>query len=691
MPNPKKSSRKHIPRHKAVNYVSLKPHFWAPAGAAILALAVFIAYFPSLNGGFIWDDEILLTQNRLINAPGGMHRIWCTTDPIDYWPLTNTTFWIEWRLWEMHSTGCHVTNLVLHIAASLLIWTILRKLSIPGAFLAALIFALHPVNVESVAWIAQRKNTLSMLFFLLSILWYLKAEMYSSSGQYQSCHTGAKRWYWLSFAAFVWAMLSKGSAAVLPALLLGIIWWRRRLTKRDFLRTAPFFAIAVALTLVNIWFQRSDVGDNIRDADFLERLLGAGTVVWFYLYKALLPLNLIFIYPQWNIQTNHLVWWMPLLAAVVVTAVLWLYRNTWTRPLLFAWGFFCVSLLPVMGFTDVYFMKYSLVADHYQYAAIIGVIALLAAGWNTWQKQAKRLTRWTANCIPVIVTFALVSLTWQQSTLYSDAMTLYQTTLEKNPKCWMAHNNLGLLLEQKGNLQEAMDHYNQSILFNPKNAEAYNNMGYALDSAGRLPEAIAQYEQALRYKQNFAEAHNNLGVTLIKMDRTQDAIEHFKQALRLKPTYAEAHNNLGEALALSDQSQEAIKSYEQALALKPDFPEAQHNLGRILLQTGRPQESIKYFEQSLKLKPDYFRTHNNLGTALLRTGRLEEAIEHYKQALRIKPDYIEAYANLASACAKANRPAEAVDFAQKGLELARSKGQTALAKQFEEFLDSYGK
>ena len=483
-------------------------------------------------------------------------------------------------------------------------------------------------------------------------------------------------------------MLSKGSTAVLPVLLLGIIWWQRKLTKWDFLRTALFFIIAAALTLVNIWFQRSDVGEIIRNAGFLERLLGAGSVVWFYLYKALLPLNLIFIYPQWNIQTDQLLWWLPLLAAVVVTAVLWLYRETWSRPLLFAWGFFCVSLLPVMGFTDVYFMKYSLVADHYQYAAIIGLIALLAAGWNSWQKQAKRPTRWAANCLPAIVTVALASLTWQQSKLYSDPMTLYQATLEKNPNCWMAHNNLGLILEEKGDLKEAMDHYNKSILFNSNNAEAYNNRGFIFLKSDRLPEAIAQFEQALRYKQNFAEAHNNMGNALLKMGRPQDAIEHFNQALRLKPTYAEAQNNLGEVLALSDRPQEAIKSYEQALALKPDFPEAQHNLGRILLQTGHPQEAIKYFEQSLKLKPDYFFTHNNLGTALLRTGRLEEAIEHYKQALRIKPDYIDAYANLASACAKANRPAEAVDFARKGLELARSKGQTATAKQFEDFLKS---
>ena len=684
--------------------LALKPNVFVSAGAAIIVLTVFIVYFPSLNGGFIWDDELFVTKNQITTSSDGLYRFWCTNDPIDYWPLTNSTFWIEWRLWGMNSTGYHVTNLLLHIATAIMIWIILRKLSIPGAFLAAMIFVVHPVNVESVAWIAQRKNLTAMLFLLLSILWYLNDFTSSCRNKAQSsrhtpcadpahgvCGLLGGHWYWLSLAAFLLAMLSKGSAAVLPALVLGIIWWRRRLTKWDFLRTAPFFIIAVALTFVNIWFQRRDLEEIIRNAGFLERLLGAGAVVWFYLYKTLLPLNLIFIYPQWNIQTGNLWWWMPLLSAVVITIALWFYRKTWSRPFLFAWGFFCVSLVPVMGLTDVYFMKYALVADHYQYTAVIGAIALTAAGWSIWHDKTNRPTRWALNCTAAIVLVVLGSLTWRQSGLYGNAMTLYQATLEKNPNCWMAHNNLGLILEEKGRLQDAMDHYKKSVLLNPKNSEAYNNLGGLLLKTGRLPEAIVQFEQALRYKQNFAEAHNNLGLVLVNIGRLDEAIEHFKQALRLKPSYAETQNNLGEVLARTDRPQEAIKCYEQALALKPDFPEAEYNLGLILLQTDRPQEAIKYFELSIKLKPDYFITHNNLGTALLRTGRPEEAIEHYKQALRINPDYIQAYLNLAGTYSKTNRPSEAVACARTGLELARSKGQMDMAKQFEEILDSYGK
>ncbi len=693
MPDPKQISSLRILQNKRAEYPAWKANYWAPAGAAILALAVFAAYFPSLNGGFIWDDEMLLTKNHLVNVPGGLHRIWGTTEPIDYWPLTNTSFWMEWRLWDMHPIGYHTTNLILHISAALSIWVILRKLSIPGAFLAALIFALHPVNVESVAWIAQRKNTLSMLFFLLSILWYLKGIKWTvGSGRWavaEKCPGG--QWYWLSFTAFTLAMLSKGSAAVLPVLVLGILWWLGSLTRRDLVRLAPFFLLAAALTAVNAWFQRSDVGDIIRSAGLLERLLGAGGIIWFYLYKAFLPLNLIFIYPQWTIQTGGFAWWLPLFSAAVITVVLWLYRETWGRPLLFAWGFFCVSLLPVMGLVDVYFMKYSLVADHYEYIAVLGAVALAAAGWSTWRKQAKGPALWTANLMPFAAVLALASLTWRQSSLFQDAMTLYQTTLEKNPDCWMAHNNLGLILEDMGRGQDAVDHYKKSALLNPGNAEAYNNLGGTLLKAGSPLEAIEQYELALHYKQNFAVAHNNLGMALAILDRLPEAVEQYGEALRLKPYYAEAQNNMGEALVRMYRPEEAINHYKQALALEPNFPEAQYNLGLLLLLTGRPKEAIEYFQQSLKLKPNYYMTHNNLGTALLRTGRLEEAIEHYKQALQIKPDYIEAYANLASACAQANRTAEAIDFAKKGMEIARAKGEFDRVEQFEDFINSIGK
>ncbi len=612
----------------------MKPNLNMLAGAAIIALIAFLAYLPSINGRFIMDDDFLLTNNPFIKASDGLYRLWCTNKSIDYWPMTNTSFWIEWRLWEMNSTGYRVSNLILHIVESLLIWIILRRLSVPGAFLAALLFTLHPVNVESVAWITQRKNMMSMLFFLLSILWYQRffksaSRSYSAwypipAGQFTAhCPPSTAHifpCYWLSLAAFVLAMLGKGSAVVLPVLLLGLLWWLRSLTRREVLRIVPFFLLAVVLTVVNIWFQTHGTDVKIRNAGFAERLLGAGCVLWFYLYKALLPIDLAFIYSPWHFKVGDLLWWLPLLAALMVTAMLWRYRKGCSRPLLFAWGFFGVSLVPVLGFTDVGFMKYSLVADHFQHIAVIGVITLAAAGWSIWRDRARNIAHW-ATASAVVTAGVFTFLTYQQNKLYSDPVTLYQDTLLKNPECWIAKNNLGVELYLAGQLQAP--------------------------------------------------------------------IKYYEQALEQKPDYAPVHNNLGLALNKAGRFQEAIENYQQALSLQPQYPEALNNLGSALVNAGRPQEAIEYYERSLHLKPDYANAHINLGLALADAGRFPEAIEHFRQALRLKPDYAYVYFDLALAHAEMQQSSYAIAAAQKGMELARSKGQLDQAEQIEKWLNSY--
>ncbi len=583
--------------------------FYVPAGVGLIVLAVLFVYSPAINGEFLWDDEALVVNNHLLRMPNGLYGFWCTTAPPDYWPLTNTTFWMEWRLWEMNSTGYHVSNLILHIVEAVLIWIVLRRLSIPGAFLAAVVFAVHPVNVESVAWIAQRKNTLAMLFFLLSILWYFRCIESAPRPTFGRCPVAAKQaaiqhsessfssfilhpssfniFYWLSLGAFLLSMLSKGTMAFLPALLLGIAWWVRPLTRRDWMLSVPFFLVAAALSGVNVYFQTFIANAGvIRSADFTERLLGAGAVIWFYLSKALLPVNLLFIYPQWRIEAADWLWWLPLLAAIAVTAVLWRYRTAWARAVLFAWGFFCLALAPVMGFTDVGFMRISLVSDHYQHVALIGVIALAAAMWSVWRGR----TRGTARAALVAATLgvcALAFLAHWQSGLYSDPVTLYRAILDKNPECWVACDNLG------------------EILLN----------------SGQTQDAIILLERALAVKPDCADAHRNLGDALVKTQRLEEAIDHFKQALRF-----EADNSL---------------------------------------------------------------IHNDFGNALVKAGLRQEAIEQYQQALRIEPTYIDAYHNLALLYAELRRPAEAMATAQKALEVAQSVGQTALAKDIENWMNTY--
>jgi protein O-mannosyl-transferase len=568
MSKSKKSSIKRPSPDQSVSTFPSASMLIVPAGAALIAILACIAFLPSINGGFILDDDILLTGNNLIQGNDGLYRIWCTTEAQDYWPITNTMFWIEWRVWGMNPTGYHVINLFLHVVEAFLIWLILRKLSVPGAFLAALIFTVHPVNVESVAWIAQLKNLMCMLFVLLSIFCYLQSETQPPPTKNRKYLRAVDYWYFLSLLLFILAILSKGSAVVLPVLLLGIIWWQRGgLIMWDFVGTAPFFAAAVGFTLVNVWFQTHGSGEVLRNADFTMRLLGAGGVVWFYLYKALLPIDLAFVYPQWHVLAGNPLWWLPLSAAIAVTAILWMYRKKWSRPVLFAWGFFGVTLAPVMGFTDVGFMKYSLVADHYLHIALIGVVALASAGFCQWRERTRNNFQKVATIIAIAAVATLTLLTWRQNGIYRNPITLYQAALEKNPEFLMGQSNLGVALFMEGRFEESIEHYKQAIKLKSDYPAAHNNLAIALVKMGRYQEAILHFEQALRFQPDYPRAEYNMGITLGKLGRLQEAIKHYENAIRLKPDFTDVYYNLAKAYADADKSAEAIATAQKGLEL----------------------------------------------------------------------------------------------------------------------------
>ena len=627
---------------------------WA---GVLLVLITLIAYLPALRAGFVWDDDTFLTQNPLIKAADGLRRFWLTTEATDYWPVTSTTLWVEWRLWGMQAAGYHLTNLFLHIAECLLLWRTLALLRVPGAFLAALIFAVHPVNVESVVWIAQRKNLVAMLFFLGSIFCFLKREAASKTASPASLGDSGRGWYWLSLTSFVLAMLSKGSVAMLPLVLLGLVAWRRKIGPRDLLQLLPFFVAAAVLAAVDVWFQAHGSAEIIRSAGPLERILGAGGVVWFYLYKALWPASLIFVYPQWHVDPADWLWWFPLLSAVAVTVLL--LRKAFAgsgngaprSALLAAWLYFCAMLVPVMGLTNVYFMKYSLVADHYQHLALIGVVAMAATAWTRWKFKG-------SVAIAAMVTAALACLTCRQCLNYRDAETLYRATIASNPSCWMAHTNLGsLLADIPGRQKEALAEFEEALRLRPDLVEVRNNLGAAwLKTPGRLNDAIGQLEEALRLNPGYAGAHNNLGFALSTIPgRMNDAIAQYEEALRLKPGYAEAHNNLGNALAtIPGRVNDAIAQYEEALRLKPGLADAHNNLGFALVTVpGRLNDAIAQYEEALRLTPEDADAHYNLGNVLATVpGRLNDAVAQYGEALRLKPGYAEAHNNLGIALAR---------------------------------------
>jgi len=590
------------------------------AGAILLCCVTAIAYLPALRNGYIWDDDMLVTKNSLITSASGLHKFWFTTEPADYWPVTLTAFWVQWRLWGLDALGYHAVNLALHIAEALLIWAILRRLLIPGAWLAAVIYAVHPVNVETVAWISELKNLMAMLFFLLSIWFFLR----SLSGN-------GRRDYAASLLAFLLAMLSKGSVAILPLILVGIIGWRRPIHWRDLARLAPFFAVSVVLAAVDVWFQKHGTAEAFRNAGFVERLLGAGAIVWFYLGHALWPVNLMFVYPEWLIRPADPLWWIPLLAAIGVTIALGRSRRRWSRAALFSWGFFCVSLAPVLGFTDVYFMKYSLVADRYEQIALIGVIAFVCST-SSFLPAPPCFRRIAAGT----VIFILAALTWRQCQDYRDARTLFLATLRRNPQAWLAYNYLGSTPPSVGR-PEGIAYLEKALEIKPDYADAHYNLGVALANVGRLPEAIAQYQEAVRLDPGYVEAHNNLGGALRDTGRPAEAIAQFKQALRLDPGFYMAENNLANMLVnMPGGLSEAISHYEAAARLSPGSAVIQANLGFALAAAGRLPEAAAHDEQALMIDPGFAAVHSNLGEVLMREGRAAEAREQFDEAARLQ-------------------------------------------------------
>jgi tetratricopeptide (TPR) repeat protein len=628
--------------------------------ALVLVIVTLLVYLPVWHAGFVWDDERFITSNHMLQAPDGLYRIWFTTEAMDYYPLTSSFWWLQWRLWGTNAAGWHAVNILFHAANVVLVWMVLRRLKIPGAWLAALLFAVHPVNVATAAWISEQKNTLSMLFFALSILWYLRFD-----------DEGGWRWYGISLSAFLLALFSKTAVVMLPVVLLGCVWWLRgRLRPKDWLCTVPFFFLSLVMGFVSIWFEYNrDLGGHATRTDgFLSHLAVAGLAPWFYLSKAVLPLDLNVIYPKWEIDPHRLVSWLPAALWIGCFLVFWRQRKTWGRAALFGFGYFIVTLFPVLGFFDQGFYRFSLVADHWQYYSIVGIVALgVVAGERICREIAGENSSSVKAVASVLVLTALAAATWTRASLYANAETLWRDTIARNPNAWVAHYNLGLALARSGRLQEAVGHWEQALRIKPDYVDAHNNLGVALDQAGRIPEAMEHLEQALRIKPDSAEAHYNLGKALAEAGRVPEAIAHYEQALRLKPDYAEAHCNLGVALKQSGRIPEAVAQYEQALRIKPDFAEAHCCLGNALLQEGKISDAIAQTEQALRIKPDFAEAYYNLGLALWQAGKTPEAISQWQQALHVQPDYVEAHGHLAIALEQTHNVREAIEHYEQAL------------------------
>jgi hypothetical protein len=472
---------------------------------ALIVVFVFLAYLPALRGGFVWDDEAYVTNNPLLTAPDGLKRIWFSTEsPSQYFPLTYMTFRIERALWGLNPAGYHWVNLLLHAANALLVWRLLKRLSVPGAWLAAAIFALHPVQVESVAWIAERKNVLMCFFFLLTLrVWVGFVE------------GGKWRFYWLALAFYALALCSKTTACTLPAALLLILWLKGRpIDWQRLAQAVPFLVMGLGMGLLTMWWERYHIGTQgkLFSLGLPERVLVASHAVWFYLGKLFWPVNLTFSYPHWTINAANPSAYGWLVMGIGLGTAIYFTRRFVGRGVEVATLFYVATLCPLLGFVMLYTFRYTFVADHYQYVACLGPIALVAA--LVMRAAETMRTPAVIYGFAAIVLPVLALLTWRQAGMYTDMETLWRTTLARNPGCWMAYNNLGVLRRDQGRIEEAMELYHKSIEINPNNSEAQYNLGTALAAKGRFDEAIKNFRMAIQINPNFSEALNNLAWVL---------------------------------------------------------------------------------------------------------------------------------------------------------------------------------
>ena len=552
--------------------------------AALLVGMSVAAYWPAMNAGFIWDDDDYVTENPLLHEPDGFERIWLSMDaPSQYFPLVYTAFRVEYGIWGLDPFGYHLINVLFHAANALLLWLLLRRLEIAGAWFAAGVFALHPVHVESVAWITERKNVMSLFFSLLSMLaWVRFVEPRPGA---------ARRFYAFSLIWYVLALASKVTACTLPAAQLLLLWLRgHTIDRRRIAQVLPFLVLGVAMGLVITYWERhhiGTVGERFSIAP-IESFLVATRAIWFYLGKLLWPTQLTFSYPKFAIDPSDPLQYSWAIAGAILLAALWSWRYTIGRAPLIAALFFVATLSPLLGFIPLFTFWYTYVADHYQYVASIGPIALVSAGATQLLRERTPLGKAGLGSAAAIVLIVLGWLVWNQSRVYANEETLWRDTIAKNPSSWMAQTNLGRFMLREGRFEEAVEEYGRVFAIKPDAYRARIGRAGALVKLGREREAGADFEAALELKPDLYTAHQALGRLSWKRGARAKAIHHYQQMIVIEPQNPTGHLLLGRALESRRQFREALVQYREVLAIDPQHEDALRGIGRIEAALGNP-------------------------------------------------------------------------------------------------------
>ena len=629
-------------------------------GVISIVFATVLAYRPAINGGFIWDDDDYVTTNDLLHSDAGLVQLWEPGHTHQYYPVVFTTFWVEYHLWKLNPRGYHIVNVLLHIANALLLWRIMSLLGIPGAWMIGAVFALHPMHVESVAWITERKNVLSGFFYLLAALAYLRFSPIRKEDTDAESPPPAWGFYALSLLGFVLALLSKSVTCTLPAaLILVMVLRRQRLGLRRLLPLVPMFVIGFAAATHTAYLERASVGARgaAFDFTFVERCLIASRSLLHYPVKLLIPYPLVFIYPRWTIDAGDWRSYGSIVAVLAVGIAMLIAFLRGRRGPAIAVAFFVVTIFPALGFVDYWPMVYSFVADHFSYLASIGLIALVVAPLA--ERIGHTRAGWGFAGVVLLVFAGLVA---REGRKYANEETLWHRTIADNPGAWMAYNNLGVVyLRDHGRLGDAAewvrhgDLRRAAELLETSPTPELNDLAKRLralstdqdaqvaDAMERrreplIDEAVEQFKTSLDVNPDNDQARGNLAVAMHRLGRYDEALTYWQALVARGHATPDDRYRMGLTLEKLGRTDDAIADYERVLQEAPDHLGAHLQLGELLAQEGRHDEAKVHFEFLVARYPASIQLHLYLGGRAEIDGEWAKAIEHYLTALKYTQD-----------------------------------------------------
>jgi tetratricopeptide (TPR) repeat protein len=618
-------------------------------------------FSPAWTGGWVWDDTAEILRNHPIRSSwGAIAGMWAAPAGADYLPLKETVQWVEWHLWGDAPVGYHLVSVALHLLSAFLFWRLLARLGVPFAWTAALFFAVHPMVVESVAWISELKNTLSLPLLLASALAYVACD---ESRQRPDGYW--KGMYALSLSAFLLSLLAKGSGVMFPFVMVIYGWFRHgRLTRRAILDAVPFAVMSAAVGVATIWFQehRAISGVMAPEGGLGERFAIAGHALVFYFIKGIVPWQIGPVYQGWTVGVSFMADAWPWLAIAVVAAVLWTGRKSWGRGPILASGWFVLNLVPVLGFIRMSFARLSPVSDHFAYIALLGLVGGLAGALGSLTPTVdKKVPRLALGCAVALI---LCLFAWESRELsanYRDDRSFWTFASRQNPGAWAPRNNLGLIDLAAGRFSDAQERFESILRSGEQQAEVYNNLGTTLTRLGRYDEAAAQFEAAIRLQPGYPIAEANLGNVLAQTRRYDEAVVHYMRSLALNPDAADVHTRLGMAYLIAEHPNEAAAEFVEAIRLDPSAAEPHYRLATLLANAGRLPEAITRFQETVAIDSTRADAYAGLGLALTLSRHAHEALTPLRRAVALEPRNAEAWAYLGFALFRSGSSSEAID------------------------------